>query len=212
METNRSLIKLGPGTYGPKIKSSSHKRIGYYGIIVENGVHHLVLSRQFIEAFIEASSKYAEVTDELNTFIDRLNRVKSADIDNLTEAQIDSMLYFHPNFMANPGQEDKKRHLRTFTVNVHFQSTNVLWTGEVTEKDLYSDGDETKSVYGGNAIYYKREDYLRNSYHRIDPKATPPSNFDPRLHTDLDAEPFIWVPLGKWAFICVDRQWKIALL
>ena len=213
VETNRYLLKKGRGNYGPVIKSSAHKRIGYYDIIVENGVQHLVLSRQFIEAFIDASSKYGELTDEINNFIERLNRINSTELNKLTEAEIDTMLFFDPTFMANPDLEDKKRHLRTFTVDKHFQSTNVFWVEEGTEKDLYSDGDDTKQVYGGSAIFYRREDDLRNSYfrHLINPKAPPPLNLDPRLHNDPDAEPFIWVPVGTWEFINVNRQWKIAL-
>ena len=215
VETNVYLRRLGKGRYSPKIKSSSHKRIGYYDIIEENGDHHLVLSREFIEAFIEASSKYAEITDELNTFIDRLNRIKSAEIDNLSEAQIDSMLLIDPGLALadKAGLEQKKRYLREFTVDTHFQSTNVFWIGEGTEKDIYPDGDETKPMFGGNAISYKREDYLRNFHRRdrINPKAPPPSNFDPRLHTEPDLEPFIWVPNGTWGFINENGQWKLAI-
>ena len=205
VESKFYLYGSGIG-YRPKIE------IRYNDIVEVDGVNHLVLSREFIEAFIETSAKYAEITDELNDFIDRLNRVKSDEINNLTEAQIESMVYLGPRLAAKAGLEQKKRELRQFTVDIHFQTTNVFWIKKGTEKDLYPDGDETKPVFGGNAIYYRRDDYLRDSHHRdrIEPKAPPPSNFDPRLHTDPDAEPFIWVPIEKWEFICVDRKWKIA--
>ena len=209
VETNLYLHQLGRGKYRPDIL----RKIGYKNIVKVDGINHLVLSREFIEAFIEASSKYGGLTDELNNFIDRLNQIKSTEIDNMTEAQIDSMLYLGPRLMDRTGLEQKRRDLRGFTVDIHFQSTNVFWIIEVTEKDIYSGGDETKPMFGGNAICYKREDYLRNSYHRdrINPKAPPPSNFDPRLHTEPDAEPFIWVPVGTWEFINENGQWKLAI-
>ena len=89
VETNLYLHQLGRGMYTPDIL----RKIGYKNIVKVDGINHLVLSREFIEAFIEASSKYGELTDELNNFIDRLNQVKSVEIDNLTELQIDSMLH-----------------------------------------------------------------------------------------------------------------------
>ncbi len=172
VETNLYLHQLGRGKYTPDIL----RKISYKNIVKVYGINHLVLSREFIEAFIEASSKYGELTDELNNFIDRLNQIKSTEIDNMTEAQIDSMLYLGPRLMDRTGLEQKSRDLRGFTVDSHFQSTNVFWIIEGNEKDIYSDGDETKHMFGGNAIYYKREDYLRNSHHRnrINPKAPPP--------------------------------------
>ena len=157
VETNLYIMKSGRGRYGPTIKSSSHNRISYYDIIEENGVNHLVLSREFIEAYIEASSKYGEVTDELNNFIDRLNRINTAEFDNLTEAQIDFMMYLGPRWADEAGLEQKRRYLRGFAGYRHFQSTNVFWIGEGTEKDLYLDGNDTKTVFGGNAIFYKRK-------------------------------------------------------
>ena len=86
VKSNLYLKKLSSG-YRPDIL----RKIGYKNIVEVDGINHLVLSREFIEAFIETSSKYGELTDELNNFIDRLNRVKSEEIDNLTEAQINSM-------------------------------------------------------------------------------------------------------------------------
>ena len=209
VETNLYLHQLGRGKYTPDIL----RKISYKNIVKVYGINHLVLSREFIEAFIEASSEYGELTDELNNFIDRLNRIKSEEIDNLTEAQIDSMLYLGPRLVDRTGLEQKRRDLREFTVDTHFQSTNVFWIGEGTEKDIYPDGDETKPMFGGNAISYKREDYLRNFHRgdRINPKAPPPSNFDPRLHTEPDLEPFIWVPNGTWGFINENGQWKLAI-
>ena len=205
VETNLYLHQLGRGKYTPDIL----RKIGYKNIVEVDGINHLVLSREFIEA----SSEYGELTDELNNFIDWLNRVKSEEIDNLTEAQIDSMLYLGPRLVDRTGLEQKRRDLREFTVDAHFQSTNVFWIGEGTEKDIYPDGDETKPMFGGNAISYKREDYLRNFHRRdrINPKAPPPSNFDPRLHTEPDLEPFIWVPHGTWGFINENGQWKLAI-
>ena len=215
VETNLYIHNLGEG-HSPKIKSSSHKVIDYHDIIEKNGVHHLVLPREFIETFIEASSKYAEVTDELNNFIDRLNRINSAEIDNMTEVEIDSMFYFDPKFVDEvdeAGLELKKLYLREFTEDKHYQSTNVFWIEKGTEKDLYLDGDEAKYAFGGNAIIYKRKDKL-SSWLRDDKanlELPPPSNFDPRLHTEPDAEPFVWVPADTGGFFRVDRQWKIAI-
>ena len=213
VETNLSLIELGRG-YRPKIRSSSNEIIDYSDIIEKDGIDHLVLDQAFMEAFIEAS-KYEEVTDELNAFIDRLNRIKSADIDNLTEAEIDSMFYIDPNINEDGlDLEDKRKGLREFAVGMHFQSTNVFWIGGGTEKDLYPDGDDGEAVFLGRAIEYSREDHLRAHYYlkgQIDHEAPPPSNFDPRLHTDPDEEPFIWVPAGTWEFIYHKRQWKVAI-
>ena len=104
VETNLYLHQLGRGKYTPDIL----RKIGYKNIVEVDGINHFVLSRQFIEAFIKASSKYAEVTDELNNFIDRLNQVKSVEIDNLTEAQIDSMLLLGPGIADEAGLEDKE--------------------------------------------------------------------------------------------------------
>ena len=106
VETKLYLHIINGGPHSPKIKSSSNKVIDYHDIIEVDGVNHLVLPREFIETFIEASSKYAEVTDELNNFIDRLNQVKSAETDNLTEVEIDSMFYFDPKFVTRWTRQD----------------------------------------------------------------------------------------------------------
>ena len=211
VESNLYLHRLSSG-YRPKILS----KISYTDIVEVDGVNHLGLSREFIEAFIEASSKYGEVADELNTFIDRLNRIKLAEIDNLSEAQIDSMLLIDPGLALadKAGLEQKKRYLRGFTVNIHFQSSNVFWIGDGFEIVRDLDGDDTKTVFGGNAIYYKRGDDLPSwlSEENASLVLPPPSNFDPRLHSDPAFKPFVWVPAGKWEFIRVDRQWKIAVV
>ncbi len=59
VESKFYLYGSGRG-YRPKIE------IRYNDIVEVDGIHHLVLSREFIEAFIEALSKYADLTDELN--------------------------------------------------------------------------------------------------------------------------------------------------
>ena len=110
--------------YGSDIRGS------YFHIFEVDGINHLVLSREFIKGFIEASSKYGEVADELNNFIDRLNRINTVEIDNLTEAQIDSMLLLGPRIADEAGLEDKRLGLKEFTVDMHFQSTNVFWIAE----------------------------------------------------------------------------------
>ena len=198
--------------YGPDINAA------YFHIVEVDGVNHIVLSRKFIEAYTEASSKYAEITDELNTFIDRLNQVKSVEIDNLTELQIDSMLHLDQGLAANAELEQKRLYLKGFTVNIHFQSTNVFWLAEIIEvgRNLY--GDDAEPQLFGQAIYYRNRmkdrtlKRLPNNKEYLD--LLPPSNFDSWLHTepdeDPDEEPFIWVPTGTWEFIFVHRQWKIA--
>ena len=208
VETNFYLMKSGRG-YRPKIRAS------YNSIVKEDGVNHLVLTRKFIEAYIEAS-KYEAITSELNTFIDRLNRIKSAELDKLTETEIDSMLFIDPSLRDEiVGVEEKRKELRQFAVDKHFQSTNVFWVAESIGLGRYLYGEDTKTVFGGNAIYYRREGNLP-WWFSDDPAdydaLPPPSNFDPRLHTDPDAEPFIWVPAGTWEFINEDRQWKVLIL
>ena len=205
VESKFYLYGSGRG-YRPKIE------IRYNDIVEVDGVNHLVLSREFIEAYIEASSKYGEVTDELNNFIDRLNRINTAEFDNLTEAQIDFMMYLGPRWADEAGLEQKRRYLRGFAGYRHFQSTNVFWIGEGTEKDLYPDGNDTKTMFGGNAIFYKKKAKLpsRVSDDKANLELPPPSNFDPHLHTDPDLEPFIWVPVGTQGFINHNGQWKIA--
>ena len=217
VETNLYIIKLGRGSYSPKIKSSSNKRIGYYDIIEKNWDHYLLLSREFIEAFIEASSKYAEVTDELNDFIDRLNRVKSEEIDNLTEAQIDSMLLFDSQSADEFAEIEKKRDgLREIRLNLYFKSTNVFWIEENTEVGRHFYGVDAEPLIIGEVIYYLTKGMLSllsstDSWEKVNYDLPPPSNFDPRSHTEPDAEPFIWVPAGKWEFINENGQWKLAI-
>ncbi len=206
-ESNLYLYGSGRG-YRPKIE------IRYNDIVEVDGVNHLVLSREFIEAFIETPSKYAEVTDELNNFIDRLNRINSVEIDNLTEAQIDSMYYIDPNINeVDFDLEVRREGLREFTVDSHFKSTNVFWIEELPEEDIDFLEDEAESMLLGQAIYYKRKDNL--PWWVPDDKEnlelTPPSNFNPRLHTDPDAESFIWIPANKWMFLYDKGQWKIAI-
>ena len=207
METKRYLHKLGRG-YRPKIE------ISYDDLIAKGRRYHLVLSREIIEAYIEASSKYAEVTDELNNFIDRLNQVKSAEIDNMTEVQIDSMVYLGPKLADETGLEQKRRDLRESTVNVHFKSTNVFWIEESTDLGRYLDGEDAEPMIVGESIFYMRKD--KSPSKLLDDKEnlelSPPSNFDRHLHTDPDEEPFIWVPAGKWEFIYVDRKWKVGVI
>ena len=153
VEAKFYLLHSGSG-HRPKIK------IRYTDIIEVDGVNHLVLPRQFIEAYIEASSKYAELTDELNDFINRLNQVKSTEIDNMTEAQIDSMLHLGPKIADEAGLEGKRRGLREFTVDIHFQSTNVFWIEESAELGRHFYGDDAESIIFGQAIIYKKEGNL----------------------------------------------------
>ena len=210
VETNLYLHQLGRGKYTPDIL----RKIGYKNIVKVDGINHLVLSREFIEAYIEASSKYAEVTDELNNFIDRLNLINSAEIDNLTEAEVDSMYYIDPNINEDDFDlEDRREGLREFTVDSHFQSTNVFWIEELPEEEIDFLEDEAESMLLGQAIYYKRRDNLPSWIpdDKVNLELPQPSNFNPRLHTDPDAESFIWVPTGGWIFINVNGQWKIAI-
>ena len=207
VEAKFYLLHFGSG-YRPEIK------IRYTDIIEVDGVNHLVLSWQFIVAFIVVSSEYGALADELNNFIDRLNRIKLAEIGNLTEVQIDSMLYLEPRIADDAGLEEKRIGLREFTVDIHFQSTNVFWIEESAELGRHFYEDDAESIIFGQAIYYKRKDNLpsRVPDDEINLELPPPSNFDPRLHTDPDSEPFIWVPAGKWGFIYHNRQWKIAVV
>ena len=195
--------------YGPDIRAS------YYFILEEDGVNQIVLSREFIEAFIEASSKYAEVTDELNNFIERLNRItriNSAEINKLTEAEINSMWFIDHRY-EDTRVELKRRGLILRGEEIHYLSTNVFWIEELTEEEIDYLGDETKSMLVGQAVYYKRKDNLpsRVPDDDINLELPSPSNFDPRLHTDPDSEPFIWIPLGTFNFLYDNGQWKIAI-
>ena len=238
VEANFDLKTLrGKENNGPKIPGNYRK------IVKEDGVYHLVLAREFIEAFNDASSKYAEVTDELNDFIDRVNLIKSSEIDNLTEAEIDSMLFIEPRLADSYVGEEKRKVLKAFIADCHFQSTNVFSIEESEDLSRYLYGDETKRYnhtflgrylsryfYGdvekrmlaGTTIIYERENYLlKRSLHSssydlsylremLDPKATPPSNFDPHLHTDPDANPFFWGSGYNSGYLIYDsRQWKL---
>ena len=193
--------------FGPDIRGS------YFHIIEEEGVHHLVWSREFIEAYTEASSKYGELTDELNAFIDRLNQVKSAEIDNLTEAEIDSMWLIDPSY-EHTGVELKRRGLILRGEEIHYQSTNVFWIEESAFLGRHIYGEDAEPMLLGQAIRYKRKDNLPSwvPEDKINIELPPPSNFNPRLHTDPDKEPFIWVPTGTESFVYDNGQWKIAVI
>ena len=209
VETRLYLRNIGIGRYGPNILGS------YQRIIEKDGVYHLLLSREFIEEFIEAS-KYAEITDELNEFIEQINRIRSTDIENLTEAQIDSLIYVDPTTRYEFDLEEKKEDLREFLTGLHFLQSNVFWTGESGELAKILDGIHEDRTILGKAIYFMREDADTLSSRLLDERRNydlpPPSNFDPRLHMDPDASLFIWIPAGTWPFIYHNRQWKIALI
>ena len=213
VETNLYLHQLGRGKYTPDIL----RKISYKNIVKVYGINHLVLSREFIEAFIEASSKYGEVADELNTFIDRLNLINSAEIDNLTEAQIDSMFLFDSQSADEFAEIEKKRDgLREIRLNMHFKSTNVFWIEENTEVGRYFYGKDAEPLIIAEVIYYPTKGMLSllsstDSWKKGDYDLPPPSNFDPRLHTEPDKEPFIWVPIDTWEFINENGQWKFAI-
>ena len=71
----------------------------------------------------------------MNNFIDRLNQVPAAEVDKLPEAEFDSVLYLGPDYTEDEVDlQEKRKILRNFTLNLHFQSTNVFWIGELTEK------------------------------------------------------------------------------
>ena len=142
--------------FGPDIRGS------YFHIIEAEGVHHLVWSREFIEAFIEASSKYGEITDELNDFIDRLNRLRPTDYDNLTEAEINSMWYIDRRWLEDEdvGVEYKRNALKQYSGKAHLLSTNVFWIEELPEEAFEHLREEWKSILMGQAIRYQRKDNL----------------------------------------------------
>ena len=193
--------------YAPKLeKSYSHD------ILEEDGVYYLVLSREFIEAYIEAS-KYEAIKDELNAFIDRLNRIQSADLDTLTEAEIDAMMFVDPRIADKfVGVEKKRERLRKLTVDKHFQSINVFTIGEGAEIDLYfMHGDDGESLILGVALYYKTEDNLSSGVSREEGNSDLPlrSNFNPRFLIYPDEKPFILEPDDSCYFIYDNRQWKI---
>ena len=196
VETDLFLRKLGEGAYGPKIRAS------YRYIVEAEGVYHLVLSHEFIEAFIEAS-KYAEVTDELNDFIERLNQIKSADVENLAESRINSLLYVEPRLAEDLDLESRRIILKAFTRDFLFLPTNVFWIEESEQLGYHLTGNTEKTVMVAEAIYYNTEDYRRGlSLGRIiDLNPPAPSTFDPQVHTDLNEISFVWVPAGTGAFI-----------
>ena len=281
VETNLFMHIFSGGDVIPFIRGKHHD------IIEENGVYHLVLAQKFIQEYIEAS-EYEEITSELNDFIDQVNGIESAEFDNLTKAEIESMLYIDPGladefvgvekkrtglreFIARFSLrkqrgwkiKEKRKGLREFIEDIHFQSTNVFWIGESIELGRYLYGNDAESMIFGEAAYYTKKGNLVSAIsrekwkydlppllrvHSIRPpfllsprlkgkynlppqerddeflkdsgapgekgnyNLPPPSNFDPRLHTDPDAEPFIWIPLGRRGFIYDDRKWKVAIL
>ena len=214
IETNRYLRVLSEGDYGPNFASDRPETILYNDIIEKDGVYHLVLSQGFVEAFIEAS-KYAEVTDELNEYIERLNRIRLEELESLTEAQIDSIQYVDSRLINDPSSLEKKRnYLRQFTLDVYFLASNVFWIGESIELGPYLTGILGESVTFGEAIYYTTEDRFgygwsgEEGIHEI----PPPSTFDPLLHAQPDSGRFIWVPDGTWGFIYDKQQWKIGVI
>ncbi len=140
----------------------------------------------------------------MNDFIDQFNRVQAADVDKLPEAELDSVLYLDPDYIGDEVDlQMKGKTLKSFTLNLHFQSTNVFWIGELSEKDIYLHGDDTTSLYVGQAFYYTSgEDENRALL-------PPPSNFNPCSDAKPAAKPFIWRLSGKWGFIYDDRQWKL---
>ena len=206
IEANFYLKEVERYRFSPGIRAA------YHGLIEEDGVHHLVLSREFIDAYIEAS-KYEEVKDELNDLIDRINRINSTELNNLTETQINSMLFIDPRFEDEFDLEKKRELLRKFSVDRYFLPTNVFWIVEDSKLGRYIYDREPAFV--GKAICYIREDYWKSKRpnRSIVPYDPPPSNFDPHLHTEPGAEPFVWVPdktlsNNYYYFIYHKRQWK----
>ena len=213
VKTNLYLNVLSKGAYGPVIFSYNYGIIDYKDMVEEDGIYHIVLSQGFVEAFIEASN-FAEVTDELNEFIERLNRIQSEELGSLTETKMDTMLYIDPRISDNPSIDEKRLGLGEFLLSAYYLPSNVFWIEESEELTRYVAGDKGDSIIFGQAIYYNREDYLRSiSYLRegIVPNVAAPSNFDARLHTEPDASPFVWVAAGLKGFIYHDRRWKIAI-
>ena len=214
VETNRYLQVPSKGNYRPGFESYNRERLGYHILIEEDDQYHLVLSQGFIEAFVEAS-KYAEVTEELNAFIERLNRIRSKELDSLTEAQIDSIQYVDPRLINDPSSlENKRNYLKEFTLDVHFLNTNVFWIVESAELGHIVTGKPDQVMIAGEAIYYTTEDRIGSRWSQEERiyDIPPPSNFDPRLHAAPDSRQLIWVPDGTWGFIYINEQWKLAML
>ena len=226
VETNLCMHIFSGGNDIPFIRGK------YHDIIEENGVYHLVLAQEFIQEYIEAS-EYEEVTSELNDFIDQVNGIQSAEFDYLTKAEIESMWYIDPGLADEfVGVEKKRKGLREFIEDIHFQSTNVFWIGESIELGRCLYGNDAESMIFGEAAYYTKkgnlvsaisrekwkynlppherdDEFLKDSgapWGKGNYNLPPPSNFDPLLHTDPDAEPFIWIPLGRRGFIYDDRK------
>ncbi len=127
------------------------------------------------------------------------------------------MIYFDPAFRNELDLEIKRGSLKEFTVNNHFQSSNVFWLEEDTELGPYMHEDDAELVIIGQTIEYTTKGKLSIVLQAVlreiaDYDFTPPSNFDPRLHTDPDLEPFIWVPADKWYFLYDNGQWKGAII
>ena len=213
VETNRYLEVPGEVDYRPEFESYNWERLSYHILIEDDGEFHLLLSQGFIEAFIDAS-KYAEVTDELNEFIERINRIRSEELESLTEAQIDSIQYVDPRLLDDPSPLEKKRnYLKEFTLDVHFLDTNVFWIIESAELGQYVPEKPDQVMILGEAIYYATEDMIGSGWSREEGiyDIPPPANFDPGLHADSDSGQLIWVPNGTWGFIYIDGQWKLAM-
>ena len=214
VETNRYLQVPSKRNYRPRFESYNRERLAYHILIEEDGQYHLVLTQEFVEAFIEAS-KYAEVTDELNEFIERLNRIRSEELDSLTEAQIDSIQFVDSSLINDPSSLEKKRnYLKEFTLDVHFLNTNVFWIVESAELGDYVTGKPDQVMIVGEAIYYTTEDRIGSRWSQEERiyDIPPPSNFDPHLHAEPGSGQFLWVPDGTWGFIYIDEEWKLAML
>ena len=214
IETDLYLNVLSRGNYGPEIFSSNRDGvIDYNDVIEEDGVYHMVLSREFIEAFIEAS-KYEEVTDELNEFIERINRIQSAAFENLTETQIDSLIYVDPRTTYELDLEEKREDLRRFLADFYFLPSNVFWIDESEELARILHPTHREPITFGEVIYYTTENRIPTWWLGEEGiyDILPPSTFYPHSHADPDSGQFIWVPNGTLGFIYDKQQWKIAAI
>lgn len=213
VETSLYLLALRKGRFTPTVLSNDDEVVCCSDILEKDGRYHMICSRAFIEAYIEAS-KYDEITNQLDKFIDRLNRIQSAEFNGLTETQIDAMLYVDPRLLDNPSIEKKRDFLRQFTLDVHFQDSNVFWIVESTEIGHYITEDPDQMMIAAEAIYYEREDNLPFWLAGLpeDLEVAPPSNFHPRLHMEPGASEFVWVAAATWTFIHLDRKWKLAIV
>ena len=213
VEASLYLLALRKGRFTPTVLSNDDEVVSCSDILEKDDRYHMVCSRAFIEAYIEAS-KYDEITNHLNKFIDRLNRIQSAEFNGLTETQIDAMLYVDPRLLDNPSIEKKRGFLRQFTLDAHFQDSNVFWIVESTEIGHYITGNPDRMMIAAEAIYYEREDnlpfWLKGLPEGLE--VAPPSNFHPRLHMETGASEFFWFPAGTWTFIYLDGKWKLAIV